>query len=356
MAKTILPPEIERAFEVYNKRERIRLNKIACWFVFFAMPAGAFLDINIYPQCFSYFLKLRLLSALLALALFALFYTRWGGQSYRLLMLILPLIPQAVFSWMIYSTDGFVSPYYAGYNLVLLAMCIAFLWTYQETMIVSVVSIAFYLAACLFHGNISLLGIFSNNLYFLFSTALFATFASYFTNNIRVREFANRYELDQSQKQLEESNRKLIELDQMKSRFFANISHELRTPLTLLISPLQSLRRQKSHLLDEESRDTLGIMENNAMRLLKLINDLLDLAKLESGRMETHKEPLALESFVKGLAQSIQGTARDKRVALTAWVQPPLGVVMLDRGKMEKIILNLLFNALKFTPAGGKVN
>ncbi len=230
-----------------------------------------------------------------------------------------------------------------------------FPWTYRETICISVATLFIYVLSCLAHGEVHFGGVFFNNIYFLSLTSIFAIIGTYFANRLRVREFTLRFELDQNRQKLEESNRKLIELDQIKSRFFANISHELRTPLTLLVSPLQVLRTQKKHLLDEESRDILGSMENNAMRLLKLINDLLDLAKLESGRMEVRKEAVDLEMLIKGLIQSIQNTAKDKGISLSSRIDEPLGLVMIDQNKMEKIVLNLLFNALKFTTGGGRV-
>ncbi|MGH7739142.1 MAG: ATP-binding protein, partial [bacterium] len=110
----------------------------------------------------------------------------------------------------------------------------------------------------------------------------------------------------------------------------------------------------KATWMDEETQSTLKIMYGNAMRLLKLINDLLDLVKLESGRMEIKKESVEIESFLKGLVQSVSATARDKRVTLLVQVFQPSNV-LLDRDKLEKMILNLTFNAVKFTPAGGKV-
>ena len=109
--------------------------------------------------------------------------------------------------------------------------------------------------------------------------------------------------MDQNKKALEESNQKLMELDQIKSRFFANISHELRTPLTLLLAPLESLLHRFNRSLDEETRDMLVTMHSNGMRLLKLINDLLDLVRLESGRMEVKREPLEVGRVRQGPGQ-----------------------------------------------------
>src|SRR5262249_10329885 len=101
--------------------------------------------------------------------------------------------------------------------------------------------------------------------------------------------------------------------------------------------------------------DLLATMHSNGMRLLKLINDLLDLVRLESGRMEVKSEPLEVTEFVKGLASAARQVADDKRLRLETFVDPSLGAVAADRDKLEKIVLNLVFNALKFTPSGGRV-
>jgi signal transduction histidine kinase len=125
--------------------------------------------------------------------------------------------------------------------------------------------------------------------------------------------------------------------------------------LTLLLAPLESLLHRFNRSLDEEARDMLVTMHSNGMRLLKLINDLLDLVRLESGRMEVKREPLEVAEFVKGLASAARQVADDKRLRLVTFVDPAVGAVLADRDKLEKVVLNLLFNALKFTPAGGQV-
>ena len=347
-------PGVRVSFEEYDREQKVRLYKLACWFTAFGMPAGISLDMNIYPAETSYFLKLRLVSSALALLLFVMFNTALGLRYYKVLCLILPLVPQGFISWMIYSTEGPFSPYYAGLSLILLAFCLLLPWSFQETLFLSLATMVFYIAACAAHGGVSPHGIFFSNTYFLSMTGLFATIGGYFTSRLRVREFVNRYELDQNKKVLEKTNQKLVELDQMKTQFFANISHELRTPLTLLIAPLEELLRQSS--FDAATHENLKLMQGNAMRLLKLINDLLDLAKLESGRMQVRREPLPVEAFLKGLTQAIQGSAKDKRILLSTKVDTSVGTVLADRDKLEKIILNLLFNSVKFTPAGGSVS
>jgi hypothetical protein len=99
----------------------------------------------------------------------------------------------------------------------------------------------------------------------------------------------------------------------------------------------------------------LTAMQANGMRLLKLINDLLDLVRVESGRLEVKREPVQMEHFIAGLAAALRAAADDKRVRLSHRVAPEVGTVLVDRDKLEKILLNLMFNAVKFTPSGGLI-
>jgi signal transduction histidine kinase len=158
-------------------------------------------------------------------------------------------------------------------------------------------------------------------------------------------------QVDSQKLLLEENHQKLVELDQVKSRFFANISHELRTPLTLLLAPLERLRQE---VRDAEMRDLLDTMQANGMRLLTLINDLLDLVRLESGQMRVKRDVVPVEAFLLGLVQSVRQVAQDKRLRVETRVED-LDEIVTDRDKLEKISLNLLFNAIKFTPGGGLV-
>jgi len=146
---------------------------------------------------------------------------------------------------------------------------------------------------------------------------------------------------------------KLREVDQMKSRFFANISHEFRTPLTLILGPVEELQ---SAVSDEKSKQKLSMMQRNAQRLLRLINQLLDLSKLEGGAMKLRASRMNIVPFVKGLASSFESSADMRRVAVSIHADRDEIDVYFDKDKMEKIITNLLSNAFKFTPDGGEVS
>jgi signal transduction histidine kinase len=348
-------PAARRAYGDYDLQLRIRRLKVGSLMIVVMEPLGYNLDHTMYPDHAAYFFELRLWCAFMAAAVLVLAFLPSIRKIQRPLGILLPLLPNFFTAWMIYATQGGHSPYYAGIMQVLMAVALVMPWTAWETALVSALSTLFYVQACRWNGPLDSGGVFSNNMSFLIYTEVIIVIGSYLTHNWRARQFALSFELERNRRLLEDSNRKLVELDQMKSRFFANISHELRTPLTLLIAPLEALQSQKGHLLDPESRDILQTMTQNAMRLLKLINDLLDLVKLESGRIEVKKEPFRPEEFIKGLGQAVLNTAKDKRVQLSTRVEGLPPVLQADRDKLEKILLNLLFNALKFTPAGGRV-
>jgi len=145
---------------------------------------------------------------------------------------------------------------------------------------------------------------------------------------------------------------KLHEVDEMKSRFFANISHEFRTPLTLILGPV---RQVIDTLEDEKAKQELRVVHRNARRLLDLVNELLDLSKLESGNMKLHAVPQNIVPLVKGLAQSFCSYAERKRIAFIVTSTEEEVLVYIDREKIEKILSNVLSNAFKFTPEGGLV-
>jgi len=162
----------------------------------------------------------------------------------------------------------------------------------------------------------------------------------------------NRVKLRNELKMKNFEAQKLQEMDQMKSRFFVNISHEFRTPLTLILGPVEQMRgKQFKGNLDE----AYDMILRNGRRLLRLINQLLDLARLEAGRLSLQTRPENIVSFLKGLVLSFASAAERKRITLRVTAEEENLIVYFDRDKLEKIVSNLLSNALKFTPEGGSV-
>lgn len=155
----------------------------------------------------------------------------------------------------------------------------------------------------------------------------------------------------------------LVEVDRLKSRFFANISHEFRTPLTLILGPIHKWKERLTSggnttglfPEDAEWQKDLSMLERNAQRLLRLINQLLDLSKLEAGAMKLHASRLNIVPLVKGIAYSFESSAGSRRIALDVDAEKEDIEVYCDRDMVEKIISNLVSNAFKFTDEGGAV-
>ena len=142
---------------------------------------------------------------------------------------------------------------------------------------------------------------------------------------------------------------KLHEVDEMKSRFFANISHEFRTPLTLILGPVkQVIERTK----ETKTKEDLNLVHRNANRLLGLVNQLLDISKIESGNMKLQTAPINIIPYLKGLVLSFTSYAERKRISLNFVSDVNEIIVYIDKDKFEKIINNILSNAFKFTPDG----
>ena len=145
---------------------------------------------------------------------------------------------------------------------------------------------------------------------------------------------------------------RLKELDTLKTQFFANVSHELRTPLSLIVGPTEKLLAAGG--LDDRQRHDLEVVGRNARTLLKHVNDLLDVAKLEAGKMAASYARVDLARLVRLVAGHFDGLGEERRIALS--VEAPEEVrAELDAAKIERVFLNLLSNAFKFTPAGGAV-
>ncbi len=372
-----MPDVILRSFQDYERDIRVRNFRLCGILATVFMLAGSSLDWMVYgSEGVTAFLHLRVISAVFLVVIWFLLMTELGRRLHRLLGIAMALPLILSISWMIYEREGALSPYYAGLNLVMLGAAVLMRWTLVDSIIVVLLTLLSYLVACFAHGPIVSHSILYNNLYFLTVTGVFTTAGTWFYNRIRFNEFILRHRLDENRAaleqanarlgesnskledinlQLEDSNQKLRELDELKSRFFANISHELRTPLTLLIAPLETLISRGASMTRAEVDELLDTMHGNSMRLLKLINDLLDLVRLESGNIQIKKAAVCIEDFVSGQINATRNVAADKHVALQSWCAEDLGRVMLDSDKLERICLNLIFNALKFTPAGGRV-
>lgn len=167
---------------------------------------------------------------------------------------------------------------------------------------------------------------------------------------------ANQMQLIREQAAREQERQRaetLAELDRAKTTFFSNVSHEFRTPLTLSLAPLQDALSDRAHPLDPVQRERLELVHRNSLRLLKLVNTLLDFSRIEAGRMEAVYEPMDLATYTAELASVFRSAIERAGLQLIVDCPPLPEFVFVDRQMWEKIVLNLLSNAFKFTFEGG---
>ncbi|ADG69031.1 ATP-binding region ATPase domain protein [Planctopirus limnophila DSM 3776] len=161
------------------------------------------------------------------------------------------------------------------------------------------------------------------------------------------------HDLDGKVDELAQVNLRLFELNKIKNEFLATMSHELRTPLNSILGFSEVLLSTST--LPDKQRRYVSNIQTAGKNLLNLINDVLDLAKIESGRMELHPSDFSIYDLVERQVGSLMPLAEKKHLELTSEVSPEVPLLWQDAGKLQQILGNLLSNAIKFTPDGGKV-
>jgi PAS domain S-box-containing protein len=156
--------------------------------------------------------------------------------------------------------------------------------------------------------------------------------------------------------QLESRNLRIEEGSRLKSEFLANMSHELRTPLNAIIGFAELMHRGKVGPVSAEHEEYLGDILTSSKHLLHLINDVLDLAKIESGKMEFRPESVDLATLAREVCDILRGLAASRRLQVETHVDPEVATVIVDPARVKQILYNYLSNAIKFTPSGGRVS
>jgi signal transduction histidine kinase len=162
-------------------------------------------------------------------------------------------------------------------------------------------------------------------------------------------------EVQAKDRTLEVANAQLREATAAKSRFLANMSHELRTPLNAIIGFSDVLEQRLFGELNDKQADYTRDIATSGRHLLDLVNEILDLSKVEAGRMELDRSEFALADTIRAALAFVRERAAGHRIELTAQLPEDLGTVVADERKVRQVLLNLLSNAVKFTPDGGRV-
>jgi signal transduction histidine kinase/ligand-binding sensor domain-containing protein len=210
--------------------------------------------------------------------------------------------------------------------------------------------------------------VFWERTWFRFLVVLLALAAIFAAHKLRLVAVAERnrelrelvaertHALELRTSELERANELILEADRAKSQFLANMSHELRTPLNSIIGFTDILLERGASMAGDMPKRFLTNVAYSARHLLSLINDVLDISKIEAGRMEVHVERVAVGELIDATIETIRGLADPKRIRIEKDVPEALPLVWLDGTKVRQILFNLLSNAVKFSAPGSKVD
>lgn len=348
---------LRRAFRDYESGVAVTNARIASGLAAIFMLGGWTLDWVVFPELAWEFLAIRTTCT----ALLSMIFLRLGKTTSRteatLIAQGIAFLPLIAICLMIVKTGGGDSVYYAGLSLVLVGLSLLLRWSFRNSLgMIGACFAAYAISVLVAPGQVTPRILF-NNSYFLFVTSVFVLAGSYYYQKLRFREFALRTEVERSHSLLESQNRQLSELDEAKTRFFANISHELRTPLTIMLGISERLKTVLSRQPDADPRthEMTEMLEQNGLRLLKLIDDLLDLVRFDTGHADVSRQRTEISPHLDGLLRSLRHLAEQDQVALLWSCKSDSPSLMLDRDKFDKILLNLVVNAIKFTPSSGTI-
>ena len=351
---------LRQAFREYESGIAFGNARRAAMFAGIFMLAGWSLDWVVFPHKAWCFLLIRAICAALLAGVFLHLGRFKNPKIAHLIAQGIALLPLISICAMIALTDGGNSVYYAGLSLVLVGLSLLLRWSFLNSLGMILSCFICYAlsvwSSYSFSGDLPSFRMLFNNSYFLFVTSVFVLAGSYYYERLRFSEYCLRTEVEESRGLLESQNRQLSELDEAKTRFFANISHELRTPLTIMLGITERLKIVLNRQSNEPVVQEMTLMlEQNGLRLLKLIDDLLDLVRFDTGHADINRQPTLIAPHLEGLLRSLRHLAEQDRVALIWECKTDSETLQLDRDKFDKILLNLVINAIKFTPSSGTI-
>lgn len=316
-----------------------------------ANPAFIVADALLHREHLDAILDIRTVLELGLLGCFLLVRYKPAAVSPNVFLVLWVLIGNLCIVQMTVVLGGFTAQYYNGLNLVFLAAAVIVPVSWPSHMIAQAGTLVSYYGMNLLRTSVTAdINAAIENSFFLVWTCVALLFSVSLYERLQRAEFQARLFERHARAELEASNQKLLELDRLKSEFFANISHEIRTPLTLAVGAFKTLLKSA---LDAEATDVAQTGLRNASRLLFLINELLDLAKFDSGRTAPNKRCIDIAALVSSVVMNFDSSPT-RRIHVKGLMQPV--ALEADPLQIKKLLYNLLSNAFKFShPHEGQV-
>lgn len=302
------------------------------------------LDWLVHPARFAELLSVRLA---LDVAMLVVYWALPRHDPFRVLLAGLYFTGFAMLAF-IGLAGGATSNYWPGMMILFLGIPVVLPLSVREVgTVVTTLSLGF-VGLPFLTGETMSLSVSLVPMFFVCGAAFECVASTAALERLRLQDFDQR-------RKLEEARDHLREMDEIKARFTANVHHELRTPLTLTLAPVEALLAGEFGDLSAQQRSYLQTVQTNALRLLRLINNLLDLAKIESSQLEIRRRAIDVPGLVRGLVQGAVPLAEKKGVMLSLVASPDVPTICADPEALEKVTMNLLGNALKFTTYGDDV-
>jgi two-component system sensor histidine kinase PhcS len=362
--------EVRRAYQDYERQIYVRHLVVGSYLVMLLMPAGVVLDYFVYPAYLPYFFALRMASAALGGCVWLALRTKLREKVPRYLSLVLALMPAFFICWMIYASEGVLSTYYAGLNLILLSVALVMRWSADLSITASVLVILMYLAACSLNGQTPVktqTGVLVNNLYFLILTAIIVAISGWIHQTLRVREFSLNFQLDQSKRELEATNNKLseqnlalekanreileaeaqlVQSEKMSSlgRFSAGLMHDILNPLNYSRTGLFVLQKKTRALPPAQQAEAEAIITDIEDGLRRVDNIVSDLRTFTHPGGQSSEEVDVADLFRLSL-RFISSELKDKHIDLTLNLEPGQKV-WAGRNHFSLVLVNLLENSI----------
>ena len=363
-----IPQEFQQEFDYETQDLGLRRLLLAGYIGIICMLLFNILDFFVAPKLQFFFLQLRLINV--AIISVVIILTKTYEQFLKHYLFAVSSFCVLTFSTsvtiMILFLDGHKSPYYAGLILVIIGSGIVFPWTIAQGGIVFGTIYGGYIGSILLLDKIADLPLFITNNFFLLPCIIYALISLYIHHNYRKKEFLSRIELTQAKDTIQEAFTKLKKVDEMKTDFVSSVSHDLRTPLTSVIGfASNTLKIFKNDVIpqlpetdDKLKRkskimnDNLSIIVSEGKRLTRLINDVLDIAKMEAGKVVWNIHELDLIDICKQSLSAVAGFPKSDQVEIDFKYIGNTRPVMADPDRLIQVIANLMSNALKFTEQG----
>jgi len=255
---------------------------------------------------------------------------------------------------MIFVMGGLASVYVPGLILVSIAVTI-FIWPPRAIVLYQSSLLAMFVLPNIAFFERNMLEATALNVFFLGFAAFFMMASQIFAYQGRKDEFDAKMSLELTTANLASAHEELKKLDQFKSQFFANITHELKTPLAMMLASLELMANEDMGPLVDQQKTTIESMFHNGLKLLRMIGDILDLSKVDESKVRLRIQQQDLVSYLEGLVKQVSALTTRKNVSLTMSSDLDECQLWYDSERMERVFVNLLSNAAKFTAEGGNI-